>query len=157
MIRIDSQGHIFSSKKGYDFWGKEVSVLRFRTTRSLSGDAGAARHQVTPIGRFLRRTRLDELPVLLNVLRGDLSIVGPPTISSEDVRAITRSESLQNMPKVKCGVTGVNQLAAFRTKGMSPTEIVGNEAAYAASWSIWRDIEVLARTVTVVLVGASAY
>jgi lipopolysaccharide/colanic/teichoic acid biosynthesis glycosyltransferase len=110
--------------------------------------------RVTPLGRILRKTSLDELPQFLNVLKGEMSLVGPrPPIPYElenyDVWHRRR------IMEVKPGITGLWQI-----EGRSSTtfdEMVRLDLKYAKEWSLWLDIKILLKTPRVVLVGKGAY
>jgi lipopolysaccharide/colanic/teichoic acid biosynthesis glycosyltransferase len=106
--------------------------------------------RVTPIGRFLRRTSLDELPQLINVLRGDMSLVGPrPLIPSEDVHVIGyHRERLDLTP----GLTGPWQVLG-RT-AIPFQEMIKLDYLYVAEWSLWNDIKLLLRTAATVVQGS---
>jgi len=109
--------------------------------------------RVTKVGRFLRRTSLDELPQLLNVLKGDLSLVGPrPPLESEVARY--EEWQLQRLC-VKPGMTGLWQVSG-RSK-LSFREMVELDIAYGESWTLWHDISILARTPIAVTSGHGAY
>ena len=98
--------------------------------------------RVTRVGNFLRRTSLDELPQLFNVLRGEMSLVGPrPLVTDEDelVRGLDRSR-LHLTP----GMTGPWQVLGSR---VPMQEMVGIDYLYVANWSLWADVKLLLRTV----------
>ncbi len=103
--------------------------------------------RVTRIGRFLRRTSLDELPQLLNVLAGDMSLVGPrPLIEDED--ALIEGWQRRRLA-VKPGMTGLWQI--FGSSRIPMNEMVKIDYLYCANWSIWLDLKVLIRTIPYVL------
>jgi Undecaprenyl-phosphate galactose phosphotransferase WbaP len=109
--------------------------------------------RVTSVGRFLRTTSLDELPQLWNVLRGEMSLVGPrPYLprESEEI-GITQSEILRVLP----GITGPWQVAGRNHTSFG--ERVNTDAYYIRDWSIWLDLVLLARTLKMVVVGRGAY
>lgn len=109
--------------------------------------------RVTPIGRFLRRTSLDELPQLINVLRGEMSLVGPRMIAPEEAPRYGKWQL--NLVTVKPGITGPWQVQG---RGDLPyEERVRLSMHYIRSYSIWRDLEILLRTVFVVVQGKGAY
>jgi lipopolysaccharide/colanic/teichoic acid biosynthesis glycosyltransferase len=110
--------------------------------------------RITPIGRFLRRTSLDELPQLLNVLKGDMSLVGPrPPVPYEfECYDIWHRQRLLG---VKPGITGL-----WQVEGRSRVkfdEMVRLDLRYARSWSLWLDIKILLKTPRAVVSGAGAY
>ncbi|MBE9573285.1 MAG: sugar transferase, partial [Proteobacteria bacterium] len=110
--------------------------------------------RITPFGRFLRRSSLDELPQLLNVLKGDMSLVGPrPPIAYE----VEKYESwhLRRAVEVKPGITGL-----WQVKGRSTTtfnEMVRLDIAYVNNWSLWLDFKIIVRTIWAVISAKGAY
>jgi lipopolysaccharide/colanic/teichoic acid biosynthesis glycosyltransferase len=109
--------------------------------------------RITRVGRFLRKTSLDELPQLWNVLRGEMSLVGPrPYLSREstDIGA-TQSEILRVTP----GITGPWQVAGRNHASFS--ERVRMDERYVRDWCVWLDVVLLARTVQCLLVSRDAY
>jgi undecaprenyl-phosphate galactose phosphotransferase len=109
--------------------------------------------RITKIGIFLRRTSLDELPQLINVIRGEMSLVGPRPYLPEEFRSIP--EEMQVFVNVRPGVTGLWQVS-----GRSNTDYayrVALDAWYVRNWSLWLDVVILLKTVKVVLRGDGAY
>ena len=108
--------------------------------------------RITPIGRFLRRFSLDELPQLLNVLKGDMSLVGPrPPIPYEVELYRPRERSrLSVIP----GITGLWQVSGRNSLNFQ--QMIDLDLAYIERWSLWLDIQILARTVFVVATGRGA-
>ena len=110
--------------------------------------------RITPIGRFIRKTSLDELPQLINVLRGDMSIVGPrPPIPYE----VEKYEiwHRRRVFEVKPGITGL-----WQVEGRSRTtfdEMVRLDLKYVQEWSVWMDIKILVKTPLAVLTAKGAY
>ena len=95
--------------------------------------------RVTRVGRFLRRTSLDELPQLFNVLRGEMSLVGPrPLVTDEDAQVIGLDRSRLHLTP---GMTGPWQVLGAR---VPMQEMVGIDYLYVASWSLWLDLKLLA-------------
>jgi Undecaprenyl-phosphate galactose phosphotransferase WbaP len=109
--------------------------------------------RVTRVGRFLRRTSLDELPQLLNVLAGQMSLVGPRPIVEEEIRHYGSSFSLYT--KVTPGLTGLWQVSGRNDTGYS--ERVMLDTYYVRNWSPWLDVYILARTAVAVLRARGAY
>jgi lipopolysaccharide/colanic/teichoic acid biosynthesis glycosyltransferase len=105
--------------------------------------------RVTPAGRFLRKFSIDELPQLLNVLKGDMSLVGPrPPMPSEfEQYALDHLRRLDVVP----GITGLWQVAA--RKDPSFESYIALDTQYVDNWSIWLDCKILVRTIAVVLAG----
>jgi len=109
--------------------------------------------RITRIGRFLRRTSLDELPQLLNVVRGDMSLVGPRPIVEEEL--IRYGDDVRYYLMTKPGMTGLWQVS-----GRNDTDYatrVALDVSYVRNWSLRRDLGILARTVKVVVTGSGAY
>lgn len=125
-----------------------VAADLWNRTRKLPKDP-----RVTPIGRFLRATSLDELPQLINVLRGDMSLVGPrPVVQAELVEQYGPAASAYLA--VRPGVTGLWQVSG--RSDTSYSERVALDARYVQSFSLWGDIKILAKTVPAVLMRRGA-
>jgi len=109
--------------------------------------------RVTRVGRLLRRSSLDELPQLLNVLRGDMSMVGPRPIVEDEVPKYGPAFSLYS--RVLPGLTGLWQVSGRNdTSYRKRTEL---DSEYIRNWTVWKDLVVLLKTVRVVLFGHGAY
>jgi lipopolysaccharide/colanic/teichoic acid biosynthesis glycosyltransferase len=109
--------------------------------------------RITRVGAFLRKTSLDELPQLLNVLKGDMSLVGPRPLPSEGVEY---DEHHTARLAVRPGITGPWQVSG-RNQITDFEQVVALEVEYLRAWSFWRDVEILARTVPAVVMGRGAY
>jgi len=110
--------------------------------------------RITPVGRFLRKTSLDELPQFLNVLRGDMSLVGPrPPIPYE--LAAYQTWHRRRLLEVKPGITGLWQVTARSTVDFD--EMVRLDLRYATSWTPWLDLKILLLTPLAVVRGSGAY
>jgi lipopolysaccharide/colanic/teichoic acid biosynthesis glycosyltransferase len=119
------------------------------TVYKLTGDK-----RITPVGRFLRKTSLDELPQFLNVLRGEMSLVGPrPPIPYE--LAAYQTWHRRRLLEVKPGITGLWQVTGRSTVDFDA--MVRLDLRYATSWSPWLDIKILLRTPLAVIRGSGAY
>jgi lipopolysaccharide/colanic/teichoic acid biosynthesis glycosyltransferase len=113
--------------------------------------------RVTPLGRWLRRTSLDELPQLFNVLCGDMSLVGPRPLQMRDSALLEQlePEAYDQRLTVLPGLTG-----AWQVGGRSETDSLGMlqlDLDYIEHWSLWLDLVILCQTVVVVLRGRGAY
>ena len=109
--------------------------------------------RVTTIGRFLRRTSLDELPQIFSAFRGDLSLVGPRPITSEEV--VRWGDNAQALLAVKPGITGLWQVSG--RSDVSFEQRVELDMEYVRHWTIWMDIKILLMTVPAVLHRRGAY
>lgn len=165
-IKITSPGPVFFRQRRYGLDGREIHVWKFRSMRVLE-DGGEVKQatlgdpRVTPLGAFLRRTSLDELPQLFNVLEGTMSLVGPrphATAHNEQYRKVIGGYMLRH--KVKPGITGLAQVSGWRgeTDTLEKMERrVEFDHRYIRDWSWWLDLRILLRTVTVVFGSKNAY
>ena len=138
----------------------EFDMLKFRTMRldaeKRSGAvlASPADPRVTRVGRFLRKTRLDELPQLWNVLRGDMSLVGPRPLVLAEHAAL--SEAWQSRrADLRPGLTGPWQVSG--RSHIPFQDMIKFDYQYVAGWSLARDIEILLATLPAVISGRGAY
>jgi len=149
-VKFSSPGPILFRQRRVGQGGRDIEVLKFRTLQcnndsdtqwSVIGDAG-----LTPIGRFLRRTSLDELPQLWSVLRGDMSLVGPrperPLFAHRFSAEVTGYKDRLRLP---AGLTGWAQVHGLRGD-TSIEERARFDNHYIEHWSLWRDFVVLCRT-----------
>jgi exopolysaccharide biosynthesis polyprenyl glycosylphosphotransferase len=162
-VALTSRGPVLFRQERMGLDGRPFRMLKFRTMRadaeSASGPVFASRGdpRVTPVGRVLRRLSLDELPQLWNVLRGEMSLVGPrperaPFI--EQFRARLPGYMLRHT--VKAGMTGWAQVHGLRGES-SLEERLRYDLEYIDRWSLFLDLEILGRTAVQVLVGRNAY
>ncbi len=165
-IMAESGAPILFRQRRQGFGGKVFSILKFRTMtvcedgeRVVQAQFGDAR--VTPLGRVLRRTSIDELPQLLNVLKGEMSLVGPrPHALAHDSHYDLRIATYASRRHVKPGLTGWAQVNGCRgeTREVSQMEArVEHDLWYVNHWSIWLDLKILLRTAFVVVAGDQAY
>jgi undecaprenyl-phosphate galactose phosphotransferase len=166
LIRGDGGPAIFTHRR-IGTGGRRFQCLKFRTMvmnsdsvlqRLLSADPAAAAEwaatqklrndpRITPIGHILRKTSLDELPQLINVLRGEMSLVGPRPIVDNEVPRY--GDHISYYMEARPGMTGLWQVS-----GRSETtyeERVRLDVRYVREWSIWQDIAILLKTVLVVI------
>jgi Undecaprenyl-phosphate glucose phosphotransferase len=162
-IRLDSRGPILFRQRRTGFNGRDIHVLKFRTMYHEAADHEASVQvregdpRVTRVGAILRKTSLDELPQIFNVLAGDMSFVGPRP-HAPGTRAGSRrfEEVVANYAarhRVKPGLTGLAQVRGWR----GPTETeeklvrrVESDLEYIENWSIWLDIVIILRTLLAV-------
>jgi lipopolysaccharide/colanic/teichoic acid biosynthesis glycosyltransferase len=155
-IFIDGGGSVFFAQPRIGRYGRPFRILKFRT---MTPAAGTARVSATPfdqlpdhprltrVGRVLRRTHLDELPQLLNVIAGKMSLVGPRPLVPEEDGLVTRiwRERHEHRP----GLTGVWQLQ--RSSPRTVDELISLDRGYIANWSPWQDLVIVACTARHVL------
>lgn len=145
LIKFRSMGSKYGKKDAAEEFvemGREDLAEEYRTNRKVTNDP-----RVTSFGQFLRNTSLDELPQLFNVLRGDLSLVGPrPILPQETNFSPSRTALLHS---VKSGLTGLWQVSG--RSNLSFDERIELELFYAQNWSFWLDIKILFKTIGVVL------
>jgi putative colanic acid biosynthesis UDP-glucose lipid carrier transferase len=165
-IVAGSPGPALFRQRRYGLNGKVVQVLKFRTmTCTEDGPCVAqATHndsRVTPLGRFLRSSSLDELPQLFNVLRGDMSLVGPrPHAVAHNEAYRGRIHGYMLRHKVKPGITGWAQVNGWRGETETLDKMrhrVDHDLEYVRNWSLGLDLRILASTVSVVLSRRNAY
>lgn len=181
-IKLSSKGPVFFSQQRVGRYGKIFTFLKFRSmyvnndptvhrefVTKLIADRTESAHtsdghggvykikddkRITPIGKFLRRTSLDELPQFLNVLQGDMSLVGPrPPIPYE--LAAYQTWHRQRLLGVKPGITGLWQVLSRSSVGFD--EMVRLDLRYASTWTPWLDLKILLRTPLAVIKGSGAY
>jgi len=164
-VSRSSQGPVLFRQRRYGLDGLEFRVYKFRTMTVCEDDAiaQATRHdlRITRVGRFLRRTSLDELPQLLNVLDGSMSLVGPrphAVAHNEHYRKLVSGYMLRH--KVRPGITGLAQVNGFRGETSDiekMRERVRYDLEYLKNWSLGLDLRILIKTVRIVLTDRNAY
>jgi len=168
VMQLDQPGPLFFRQVRYGYRGKPFRIWKFR---SMVPDAEAKKHvveneaqgpifknksdpRITRFGHFLRRTSLDEIPQFLNVLRGDMSLVGTrPPVLNEIAQYQTHHWQRLN---IKPGITG-----RWQTNGRSSVtdfeKIVEMDLEYQSSWSLWCDIKIILKTVSVLFGSRDAF
>ncbi len=166
-IKLESKGPVLFRQPRYGFNNQVFSVFKFRTMihdRPPEDSAPQARRddpRVTRVGVFLRRTSLDELPQLFNVLQGTMSLVGPrphAVAHNEEYAAII--DGYFGRHRVKPGITGWAQVNGLRGETDTPEKMearVEYDIYYIENWSLLFDLQILALTVYVVCTGKNAY
>jgi Undecaprenyl-phosphate glucose phosphotransferase len=165
-IRFDSPGPVFFTQRRVGFNGRPFRIYKFRTMTTL--DDGPAIQQarrddarVTRIGRLLRRSSLDELPQLLNVLRGEMSLIGPrPHAVAHDNEYDKLIASYAVRQKMKPGLTGWAQVNGFRgeTKEVHLMKCrVEHDLQYIDRWSLWLDLRIVGMTLVHLVKMRGAY
>lgn len=165
-IKLTSKGPVIFKQRRYGLDGKEISIYKFRsmTVSEDHGDVVQATREdlrITRLGRFLRRTSLDELPQFFNVLQGSMSIVGPrphAVSHNEKYRKIVKGYMIRH--KVRPGITGWAQVNGLRgeTETLSKMETrIQYDLDYLRRWSIILDLKIIFRTLSVVFHDPNAY
>ncbi|HET7573641.1 MAG TPA: sugar transferase [Solirubrobacterales bacterium] len=155
-VFLDSPGPVFYRAKRIGRGGRPFEMLKFRTMRiGLAGRslAGAGDPRITPLGRALRNSRLDELPQLWNVMRGEMSLVGPRPPLAYEVEQY-QAWHCRRVRDAKPGITGL-----WQVKGRSRTtfdEMVRLDLRYAKARSLWLDVKILLATPRAVIGGKGA-
>lgn len=165
-IKLDSPGPIIFQQRRYGLNGDEIIVSKFRTMNVWEdGDAIPQAQKndsrVTPFGRFLRKTSLDELPQFFNVLQGRMSIVGPrPHAVAHNELYRTMIKGYMVRHKVKPGITGWAQVNGWRGETNTLEKMkkrIEYDLAYLRNWSLRLDLYIIVKTITVVLKDRYAY
>ena len=170
LIKLDSRGPILFRQQRIGLGNRSFEMLKFRTMYHLESRQGrlrqTARHdpRVTGIGALLRRTSGDELPQLFNVLRGDMSIVGPRPHAPGTCAGGTPFELVtpyyHARHRVRPGLTGLAQVRGWRGETDTEEKLLRRVEAdleYIEHWSLWRDLAIVARTIVSVLRMRNAY
>jgi exopolysaccharide biosynthesis polyprenyl glycosylphosphotransferase len=180
-VKFTSKGPVLFKQERLGQHGKTFTVLKFRSMRTdcdakihqqyverfiagqVDGNAGETAKpvfkiqkdpRITPIGKFIRKTSLDELPQFWNVLRGDMSLVGPRPSLAYEYRAYELWHR-RRVLEIKPGITGL-----WQVEGRSRTrfdEMVRLDLKYARVWSVWLDLRILAQTPAAVIQGTGAH
>ncbi|GJM07308.1 MAG: undecaprenyl-phosphate glucose phosphotransferase [marine bacterium B5-7] len=163
IIKLSSRGPVFYRQRRVSFNGEEFDMLKFRSMQvGAENKTGAvwakkADNRTTWIGGILRKTSLDEIPQFLNVLKGDMSIVGP-----RPERPVFIEQFKHEVPKymqkhlVKAGITGWAQVNGWRGN-TSLEKRIEHDIYYIENWSLWFDIKIIFLTVLKGLVNKNAY
>lgn len=161
-VKLSSPGPALFRQRRCGLDGSQITVYKFRTMRVMEdGDevpqAQREDARVTPFGRFLRRTSLDELPQFVNVLQGRMSLVGPrphALAHNERYRKLVKGYMVRH--KVRPGITGLAQVRGYRgaTETVEKMRMrVELDLEYLRRWSVWLDLKILAGTVWVLIAG----
>lgn len=169
-IKLTSRGPVFFRQRRLGYNNRVIEVLKFRTMYTHLADADASQQsvrgdkRVTRIGTWLRRTSLDELPQLLNVVRGDMSLVGPrPHALATTAGGLTLEEAVPvyfSRHRVKPGITGWAQVNGYRGALDSVEKIVhrvNHDIYYIENWSLGFDLKILWRTAKLVFDDDNAF
>jgi len=183
-VKLTSEGPVLFRQTRIGQWGEHFTFLKFRSmyvkqaenphkayiekfikdNQCAANGCGAETDapvfkltddpRITPVGRFIRKTSLDELPQFINVLRGEMSLVGPrpPVPYEADIYDVWHRMRLLS---VKPGITGLWQVMGRSTANFD--EMVRLDLKYVTDWSLWQDIKIILKTPYVVIMGKGAY
>ncbi len=162
--KTDIDNRRSNDRRKEDLLGKPFRVIKFRTmvqnAEKKSGPVWATKDdpRITRLGKFLRKTRIDEIPQFINVLKGDMALVGPRPERPTFVKDLaTKIEGYEERLKVKPGITGLAQVeAGYDCDIDSVKDKVNYDVTYIHTMSLWSDIKIMARTVVVVFTGRGA-
>jgi Undecaprenyl-phosphate glucose phosphotransferase len=165
LVKLDSVGPVFFTQTRGGFNGLPFRIFKFRTLTPR--EEGNAVEQVrrddrrlTRLGRILRRTSIDELPQLLNVIRGEMSLVGPrPHAAAHDSQYVELIANYAFRHHVKPGLTGWAQVNGFRgeTDIEAMKQRIDFDLWYVNNWSLWLDVKIIVRTLIVLFHQPMAY
>jgi putative colanic acid biosynthesis UDP-glucose lipid carrier transferase len=155
LIKIESKGPIFFKqlRNGYNY--KSFNCIKFRSMiindKADLIQVSKEDERITRIGRFMRKTSIDELPQFLNVLVGDMSVVGPrPHMLSHTDLYANKVDKFMVRHFVKPGITGLAQISGFRGEVESDKDIIGRvkfDIFYIENWSLFLDIKIIIKTI----------
>jgi putative colanic acid biosynthesis UDP-glucose lipid carrier transferase len=168
-IRIESPGPIIFTQIRVGRFGRPFRIYKLRTLTWDPSDDGrvgvrGGDRRITRVGRVLRNTCIDEMPQVFNVLKGDMSFVGPrPHVPHMEVQGVPIEKAVPGYGarhRLKPGITGwaqVNGLSGtIEDMGMA-REVVAHDLSYIAEWSLWLDVRILARTAIIFMLGRDAF
>lgn len=146
LIKLTSSGPIFFTQKRLGLYAELFDCYKFRTMYTNPGAEPVRKNdsRVTPVGRFLRKTHLDEFPQFFNVLIGDMSIVGPRPFPTEVYREFSSYYKGFLRLVVRPGITGLAQLNVPRNT--NPGQVIKNDLYYIRRLSLYRDFNIICRT-----------
>ena len=157
-IKLTSPGPVFfvQPRGGRD--GQPFASMKFRTMRTdhvhdITEVVPLSHTAITPMGRFLRRWKIDELPQLFNVLVGDMSLIGPRPTIMEQVRAYDNFQ--RRRQEIRPGLTGLAQISGGTA--ISWPQRIAYDVYYVDHLGLWLDLTILAKTVLVVVLGESRF
>lgn len=165
-VRLDSPGPVVFRQTRGGRYGRPFRIWKFRTMRVVEDGQDIAQAtrddaRVTVVGRWLRTTSIDELPQLLNVLHGEMSLIGPrPHALAHDAQYAAAIQEYPRRYHVKPGLTGWAQINGSRGETAQTSDMIKRvslDVWYANNWSFWLDIKILLQTVSSARAHRSAY
>jgi putative colanic acid biosynthesis UDP-glucose lipid carrier transferase len=165
-IKLDSKGPVFFRQARRGWSGKVFHIWKFRSMHVHQPEGGVVRQatrgdpRITRVGAFLRKTSLDELPQVFNVLTGEMSLVGPrPHAVQHDEEFSKRIDAYLARHNIKPGITGLAQVRGLRGETREDDlmqQRIEADIEYINNWSLWLDFTILLRTIGA-LTGKTAY
>jgi lipopolysaccharide/colanic/teichoic acid biosynthesis glycosyltransferase len=161
-IKLDSKGPVFFIQERTGLRGKPFRLVKFRTMRPLQSNetegslwSRNSEARITRIGKILRKLRLDELPQFINIVRGDMDLVGPRPEMIENVTVMTEQIPYYSLRTiVRPGITGWAQIKhGYSVSHEDVTEKMRYDLYYVKHMSLWFDLRILVDTVKIVLLG----
>ena len=160
LIKIESRGPIFFKQNRPGFKEQDFLCYKFRSmmiNKTTEKEATRNDPRVTKIGKFIRKTSIDELPQFFNVLLGDMSVVGPrPHLWAQNKTYGTKVKKYMIRHHVSPGVTGLAQVRGFRGEIETDEDMVNRikyDVFYIENWSIWMDVKIIMQTVVNIFKG----
>jgi Undecaprenyl-phosphate glucose phosphotransferase len=166
IVKAESPGPVFFRQRRHGFNNREFRIFKFRSMKVTEDGptiSQAVRNdpRITRFGRFIRKTSIDELPQLINVLRGEMSIVGPrPHAVAHNDEWVTVVENYAQRHNILPGITGLAQVKGLRGEADTPEKLkerVRLDLAYIEQWSLALDIRIVAMTAAVLFFQKTAY
>lgn len=164
VIKIDSAGPVLFKQQRIGLGNRPFSILKFRSMKQEASDATGSvstrrgDDRITALGSFLRQSSIDELPQFINVLRGDMSVVGPRPHAMESTAEDQLFWDIDNRyfhrHTIKPGVTGLAQIRGFRGATEKTEDLesrLQSDLEYRANWSLWGDIKIMMKTFRVLI------
>lgn len=165
-VKVSSPGSMIFKQRRYGLDGRQITVYKFRTMH-VSEDGSKILQatqddpRITPLGKFLRKYSLDELPQFVNVLQGQMSVVGPrphAVAHNEQYRTLIKGYMLRH--KVRPGITGLAQIKGLRGETRTVEEMrkrIEYDLEYLRSWSLALDMRIIAKTIWMIFSDSKAY
>lgn len=160
-VKATSKGPVFYKQQRCGQWGEMFEIYKFRSMvvnadKMGQHSTGASDKRITPIGHILRKTRLDELPQFFNVLKGDMSVVGPRPLYKYDVDMLMEAEphDFQRLLTVKPGITSIGQInVGYADTVAKNVERLKYDLQYLKTYSVLNDIRLIFQTMQVMVLG----
>jgi len=170
LIKLESRGPVLFKQRRYGFNNEVIEVYKFRSMKQEFSDPDAKKlterddPRVTRLGKLMRRTSLDELPQMLNVMRGEMSVVGPRPHALRTTAGGKMCEDVvdrySRRHRVRPGVTGWAQVNGYRGTMQDEEHLrkrIDHDLYYINNWSPWLDVKILALTLWIVIGGRNSY